>query len=70
VVFGTLVTRPEFRSRGYSTAAKSQAMCYLYDKGFTRFYSDTSPANIASQRTSEKLGFQKVAVNDIPSEPD
>jgi len=67
VVFGTLLTRPEFRRKGYATAAKTHVINYLFDRGHTRFYSDTTPANIASQRTSEKLGFQKIAELDIAS---
>ena|SRR5258708_35167912 len=61
VVLGTLYTRPEYRSRGYATAAKGQVIKYLYHRGFTRFYADTTPANLPAQRTIEKLGFQRIA---------
>ena len=61
VVLGTLFTLPSFRRQGFSTGAKSRVMAYLYARGYRRFYSDTTPANVASQRTSEKLGFKRVA---------
>jgi RimJ/RimL family protein N-acetyltransferase len=69
VVLGTLLVTPDFRNRGYSTAAKSHVMHFLFEKGYRRFYSDTTPANRASQRTSEKLGFKKVGEIPVASEP-
>jgi GNAT superfamily N-acetyltransferase len=61
VVLGTLFTEPEYRRRGLSTSAKSQMMAFLYSKGYRRLYADTSEANIPAQRTSEKLGFQRIS---------
>jgi RimJ/RimL family protein N-acetyltransferase len=62
VVLGTLYTTPEFRGQGFSTRAKSYVISYLYKKGYRRFYADTSPANLAAQKTSEKLGFQRIDI--------
>jgi RimJ/RimL family protein N-acetyltransferase len=65
VVFGTLYTVPEYRNKGLSTRAKSHMIAYLYTRGYRRFYADTTPANVPAQKTSEKLGFQRVSLEDL-----
>jgi RimJ/RimL family protein N-acetyltransferase len=61
VVLGTLYTSPEFRGKGFSTSAKSYVISYLYERGYRRFYADTTAANIGAQKTSERLGFQRIS---------
>jgi RimJ/RimL family protein N-acetyltransferase len=61
VVFVNAYTRPEFRGKGLFAAARAHVIAHLYLLGHSRFYTDTSVKNVASQRSIEKNGFQKLA---------
>jgi len=59
VVVGDLETDPEYRGQGLASATIHQGLVFLSQRGYRRFYVDTTLANRASQRMIEKAGFSE-----------
>ncbi len=57
VVFGPMITSPDYRRRGHATRALRAAMAEMAKRGYGIFYIDTDGANSVARRVIEKCGF-------------
>ncbi len=61
VVLESVWTAPAYRGRGLAQAALTETLAVLSQTGCRRFYIDTSPKNVASQRMISKVGFTRLS---------
>ena len=59
IVVGSLETEPLHRGQGLASSTIYQGLVFLSQRGYRRFYVDTSLANLASQRMIAKAGFSE-----------
>ena len=57
VIVETLWTDPVHRGQGLASSTIHQGLVFLSQRGYRRFYVDTSLSNLASQRMIQKAGF-------------
>lgn len=61
---GIKICEPSFQEKGIGRVALSLLIRYLFDSGYTTIALDTDLENKRAQHVYEKLGFQKLRVNE------
>jgi len=55
------VLNKEYMSKGYGSEAAKRMLDFCFEKGVHRVYAETSPANIPSWKTMERIGMRREA---------